>query len=82
MSEQKNTKQDEQKSAYSRIESPEVRKKHLKQSPAYQKLVTLILERHDHKISEREAHRLARNLMGYCEFMIRLHDEQRSGGKS
>lgn len=82
MFEPKKSKQDEQNSVYSPIESPEVRKKHLKQSPSYQKLVTLIRERHDNKISEREAHRLARNLMGYCEFMIRQHDKRQNGEKS
>lgn len=39
---------------------------------AYNKLVALIKERHDEKISDQEAHRLARNLMGYCELVIRV----------
>ena len=40
---------------------------------AYDKLVALVLERHDGKISNQEAHRIARNLMGYCELVIRVN---------
>jgi hypothetical protein len=40
--------------------------------PAYDKLVALIKDRHDNKISDQEAHRLARNLMGYTELVIRV----------
>ena len=38
----------------------------------YNHLVELIKDRHDHKISDQEAHRLARNLMGYCELAIKV----------
>lgn len=39
---------------------------------AYEKLVALIKERHGGTISDQEAHRMARNLMGYCELVIRV----------
>lgn len=38
---------------------------------AYHKLVGMIKERHP--CDEREAHRLARNLMGYTELVIRVN---------
>lgn len=39
---------------------------------AYEKLVALIKERHGGTISDQDAHRMARNLMGYCELVIRV----------
>ena len=39
---------------------------------SYDKLVDLIKERHPEPISDQQAHRLARNLMGYCELVIRV----------
>ena len=39
---------------------------------AYEKLVALIKERHGGTIGDQEAHRMARNLMGYCELVIRV----------
>jgi hypothetical protein len=39
---------------------------------SYDRLVSLIKDRHDGSISDQEAHRLARNLMGYCELLIRV----------
>jgi hypothetical protein len=43
------------------------------ETTAYDKLVALIKERHGGAISDQEAHRLARNLMGYCELVIRVN---------
>jgi hypothetical protein len=42
------------------------------ESSSYDRLVSLIKDRHDGSISDQEAHRLARNLMGYCELLIRV----------
>ena len=39
---------------------------------SYERLVALIKERHGGTISDQEAHRMARNLMGYCELVIRI----------
>ena len=39
---------------------------------SYEKLVALIKERHGGAISDQEANRMARNLMGYCELVIRI----------
>ncbi len=39
---------------------------------SYERLVALIKERHGGTISDQEAHRMARNLMGYCELVIRV----------
>lgn len=39
---------------------------------SYDRLVSLIKDRHGGSISDQEAHRLARNLMGYCELLIRV----------
>ncbi len=39
---------------------------------SYDRLVALIKDRHGGSISDQEAHRLARNLMGYCELLIRV----------
>jgi hypothetical protein len=44
----------------------------LQERPAYQKLVDLIKDKHNHTITEQEAHFLARNLMGYTELAIRI----------
>jgi hypothetical protein len=41
-------------------------------SSSYDRLVSLIKDRHDGSISDQEAHRLARNLMGYCELVIQV----------
>lgn len=39
---------------------------------AYDNLVSIIKDRHGGTISDREAHRLARNLMGYCELVFKV----------
>jgi hypothetical protein len=41
-------------------------------STAYDNLVSIIKDRHGGTISDREAHRLARNLMGYCELAFKV----------
>lgn len=43
------------------------------ETPAYDRLVSLIHQRHDGDLSDQDAHRLARNLMGYCELVIRAN---------
>ena len=42
-------------------------------NPAYDRLVQKMKDQHPEKISDKEAHRLARNLMGYCELVIRIN---------
>ena len=71
MFEQKKTKQDEQNLAYSSIESPEVTEKRLS---AYDRLVIEVKHSHPDNITEREAHQIARRLMGFCERLIRIND--------
>ncbi len=71
MFEQKNTKQGEQKTLSSLIESREVDAKPLS---AYDTLVEAIRRSHPEKLSERESHTIARRLMGFCEHVMRVHD--------
>lgn len=53
-------------------ETPKIDKNAPEGETSYDKLVLLIKDRHDNKISDSEAHRLARNLMGYCELAIKV----------
>jgi hypothetical protein len=69
--EQKNHGQDEQKSTSLDISSPEVTEKQLS---AYDRLVLEVKHSHPENITEKEAHQIARRLMGFCERLIRVND--------
>jgi hypothetical protein len=46
------------------------------ETPAYERLVRLVKARHPNQINEKEAHRLARNLMGYVELLININAQK------
>ena len=43
---------------------------------AYDNLVSIIKDRHNGAISDREAHRLARNLMAYCDLVLKISSKK------
>jgi len=43
-----------------------------KEADPYEKLVELIRERHGYTITDKEAHRLAKNLMGYVDLALKV----------
>lgn len=43
------------------------------ESPVYKRLVQQMKDKHPDDIDDQEAHRLARNLVGYCELVIKIH---------
>lgn len=74
MFEQKMTKQVEQNLASLPIESPEVGKQEdaTPKLSAYDRLITEIKRTYGSGLSEHEAHKIARNLMGFCQKLITI----------
>lgn len=48
---------------------------------AYDKIVQKIQALYDHKLTEKEAHEAARNLIGFCKVLLEIHQEKNQNPK-
>ncbi len=74
MFEQEKTKQDEQNLASLQIRSPEMcdQTESAPKLSAYERLIAEIKRTYGPGLSELEAHKIARNLMGFCQKLITI----------